>query len=179
MTSPPTDISSNLEPIGSLSAGDSPPPQPSSLTLPTPPSETEAKLYYYGLPSRPVLVARSGNTPWKVSSGPFKYPPTKELRPLGNHAPRLRDVWADKLGPRFYKLLDSMKVKWTSFDLLRIGNEGESFAPVVIWIGVMPQTLSSEDGVAAVSRCHELLDEYDITDVEVEIRESTVWRGPG
>ncbi len=41
-----------------------------------------------------------------------------------------------------------------------------------------PGSLSREDGVVVVSRCKKLLVDHDLTDVEVEIRESDVWSGP-
>jgi hypothetical protein len=136
----------------------------------------EAKLYYAGLPSAPVLVARTGTTPWEAPTGPEAYRKLKELRVVGNHAPNLKEAWEGDLAPKLRALLDSMEVKWTSIDIVRIGNAGESSAPVVLWIGVIPASLSGNDGVVAVSKCRELLVEYDITNVDVEIRESIVVR---
>lgn len=60
----------------------------------SPPSETEAKLYYSGLPSAPV-VACTSTAPWKQP------PPTdleadhmlKELRVVGNHP--IKEAWED------------------------------------------------------------------------------------
>jgi hypothetical protein len=48
-------------------------------------------------------------------------------------------------------------------------------SPVVLWIGVTPGSLSGKDGAVVVSKCCTLLDEHEITDVEVEIRESVLW----
>jgi hypothetical protein len=39
------------------------------LSFLMPPCEMEAKLYYAGLPSKPVLVARTG-IPWEAPTGP-------------------------------------------------------------------------------------------------------------
>ncbi|KAF8325423.1 uncharacterized protein EI90DRAFT_3019067 [Cantharellus anzutake] len=47
---------------------------------------------------------------------------------------------------------------------------------LTIWIGVVPASLSGNDGVVVVSKCRELLEEYNIADVDVEIRESVVTR---
>jgi hypothetical protein len=137
----------------------------------------EATYFYAGLPSTPVLVARTSHTPWKAPTGPEAYRMVKELCAIGDHA--LEAVWEDKLAPRLHDLLDSMKVKWTSTDVVRIRIIGESSAPVILWIGVMPTSLSGDDGVAVASRCQELLGEYDIADVNVEIRESMVTRSAG
>ncbi|TDL18687.1 hypothetical protein BD410DRAFT_793077 [Rickenella mellea] len=158
---------------------ESPPPRPqgTATSPPSPPSEMEAKLYYAGLPSGPKLVARSSITPWEPPTGPEEDRKHKGLRPVGSHAPRLKEVWGgeDSLGRKVYAFLDSKNVKWTSMDIVRIGYEGEYYAPVVLWIGVNPESLSGEEGVEVVIKCREILEEFGITDVEVEIRESVVW----
>ncbi|KAF8480479.1 hypothetical protein DFH94DRAFT_480227 [Russula ochroleuca] len=136
----------------------------------------EAKFYYAGLPSTPVLVARTG-TAWKAPTGPEAYQRIRELRAVGNHA--LKEVWEGNLALKLHTLLDTMQVKWTSTDVLRIGNKGESSAPVILWIGVMPASLSGDYGVVVASRCQELLVKYNIADVDVEIRESVVTRSAG
>ncbi|KDQ10371.1 hypothetical protein BOTBODRAFT_36267 [Botryobasidium botryosum FD-172 SS1] len=145
-----------------------------SPTLPSPPSETEAKYYYAGLPSLPTLVARTGTTPWEM---PTTQEALKSLHPVGN-APELKEAMGGSLSPKLQALLDSMGVEWTSIDVLRIGCAEEYDAPTILWIGVTPASLSGHDGVGVVLKCQELLKEYDITDVEVEIRESVVHRGP-
>ena len=129
----------------------------SSLTLPSPLSETEVMFYYAGLPSGPKLVARTGTTPWKAPDCPEAYRKIKELHPIGNHA--LKGVWEDNLAIKLHALLDSMKVKWTSTDVVRIRNTEESFAPVILWIGVMPRPLSGDDGAVVASKCREILGE--------------------
>jgi hypothetical protein len=101
------------------------------------------------------------------------YPPRKELRPVINHS--LTDVWEDDLALKIHDTLDSMNVYWTSTDVVRIGIAGEREAPVILWIGVLPSSLSGEDGVIVASKCRDVLEEYDIDDVEVEIRESVVF----
>ena len=151
----------------SPATGDILPPQSSSLTLPSPPSEMEAKFYYAGLPSAPILVARTSTSPWDVKN-------VKELGPA-NHA-ALGEAWDGDLGFKVCALLDSMNVMFTSLDVVGMGNVGEHPAPVVLWIGVMPATLSGVDGVVVASKCREILVEANITDVDVEIRESIVTR---
>ncbi|KAK0218117.1 hypothetical protein IW262DRAFT_1117502 [Armillaria fumosa] len=145
--------------------------------LPSPPSEKETKFYYSGLPSGPLLVARTVTTPWKAPTGPEAYRRIRDLRPVGNHA--LKEVWEGNLALKLHALLDSMKVKWTSTDVVRIGYPKESSAPVILWIGVMPASLSGDDGVVVASQCRELLKEHNIDDVDVEIRESVVTRSAG
>ncbi|TDL24745.1 hypothetical protein BD410DRAFT_813675 [Rickenella mellea] len=127
----------------------------------------EREFYYKGLPSYPALVARTG-TPWKPSTGSWAYSQRKDLRVVGNHA--LKEVHA---------LLDSKEVKWTSTDVVRIGDVEESSTPVVLWIGVIPASLSNEEGRVVALKCHGLFEDYGITDVDVEIRESVVTRSTG
>ncbi|KAF8555076.1 hypothetical protein OG21DRAFT_956385 [Imleria badia] len=151
--------------------------QSSSLTLPAPPSKKEAVFYYAGLPSRPLLVARTGTIPWKEPRGPEAYLKLKELCAIGNHP--LKEAWEGKLALKLHSLLDSMKVKWSSTDVVRIRNVGESSAPIILWIGVIPASLSGNDGVVVAFKCQELLVQYGIADVNVEIRESVVTRSAG
>ena len=141
--------------------------------VPSPPSEMEAKNYYAGLPSRPILVARSSTTPWKPPTGPEADWELKELGPASSHA--LSKVWENGLAREVITLLDSMKVKFTSIDIVRIGTAEEYPFPVILWIGVTPGSLSGEDGVVVVSKCRGLLEKNNITDVDVEIRESVLW----
>ena len=145
-------------------------------SLPPPPSEMESKFYYAGLPSSPTLVARisTTDTPWEAPTGPEAYTRRKELSGVGNHP--IRDAWEEGgLGVKVYTLLDAMNVKWSSIDIVRIGYSEESFAPVVLWIGVNPASLSGVDGVVVVHKCREILEENCINDVDVEIRETIRW----
>jgi hypothetical protein len=142
-------------------------------------SKLEAESYYAGLPSNPVLVYRSGTTPWKPPTGPEAHLELKELRPVYNH--KIATFWAD-LGPKVCDLLDSMRVTWTSVDVVRFAVVGKAPGPPVLWIGVMPQgpqSLSSEDAHTAAVGCQELLESYKITDVEIEFRESVFTRSTG
>ncbi|KAG9019613.1 hypothetical protein FRB90_012459 [Tulasnella sp. 427] len=151
----------------------------SSHTLPTPPSDKEARSYYAGLPSRPRLVARTGTTPWREPTGPEAYSVIRELRAVGNHD-TLQEIWEDSLAPKVHALLDSMRVKWTSTDVVRFGlPEKKPSRRVILWIGVMPSSLSGHDGIEVALKCRELLVHDGILDVDVEIRESVVTRSAG
>lgn len=154
--------------------GGNPHSQSSSPTLPSPVSDVEARCYYAGLPSAPILVARTSTTPWEMPTGPDAYHKVKELRPVYNHP--LGEVMESDVAPKLFTLLDSMEVKWTSIDVVRIGNAEEDSFPVILWIGVLPASLPRRDGVVAAFKCREVLVENGITDVDVEIRESVVSR---
>ncbi len=80
----------------------------------------EAKHYYTGLPSAPVLVARTSTTPRKEPTGLKVYQTVKELPSVP-----LTEVWEGNLALKLHALLNLMKVKWTSTEVVRIGNVGE------------------------------------------------------
>ena len=52
-----------------------------------------------------------------------------------------------------------MDVKWTDVDITRIGYDGEppESAPVVLWIKVIPGSISGGDGVTVAQKCRRLL----------------------
>ncbi|KAF5383272.1 hypothetical protein D9615_004809 [Tricholomella constricta] len=144
---------------------------------PCPPSAVEAKCYYYGLPSRPLMVARSSTNVWVAPTGPEAYLIPKELEPISSHP--LQEIWETRVAPAIVKYLDSKGVKWTSVDPLRIGFAKESPKPVIIWIGVLPASLSAVDDIEVATGCKVILSDHDINDVHIEIRESEVFLHSG
>ncbi|KAF8606534.1 hypothetical protein BDV93DRAFT_520820 [Ceratobasidium sp. AG-I] len=143
-----------------------------SASSPPAPLSEEALFYYYGLPSSPQLVGRSGTTPWEAPSGFEAYHRPKVLGTVGRHA--IKDIWEDRLSPELIKHLDLTKVDWTSIDVVRIGYVEDSCPPVVVWIGVRPGSLSMVAGTQVAQDCHYILKMFGIDDVDVEIRESLV-----
>ena len=110
-------------------------------------AEFEAKSYYFGFPSRPVSVYRTG-TPWERPIGPYHVP--KEARPVFDHP--IADAW-DELGPQVPDYLDSMNVTWTTIDVVRFTEDEKEPGPPVLWIGVKPGSLSREHAKATVVGC--------------------------
>jgi hypothetical protein len=100
----------------------------------------------------------------------------KQLRVVGEH--KIGDVWEDELALKIHALLDEKEVDWTSTDVVRIGSVNEpekNLNNVVLWIGVVPESLSYERGIDVALRCKRVLvDDYGIEDVDVEIRTSRV-----
>ncbi|PUU74959.1 hypothetical protein B9Z19DRAFT_1132159 [Tuber borchii] len=137
-------------------------------------SDLEAKHYYHGLYSKPLLIARTGSNAWVVPSGPEAYLRPKELGAVTDAV--LSEAWEGGLAFGIHEILEANAVRWTSTDVVRIGFVGECAAPVVVWIGVIPDTLSHEDGQIAAKACKELLAVRNIHDIEVEIREANVFR---
>ena len=141
--------------------------------VPHTPSTVEAKFYYYGLPSQPILVARSSTNVWVEPTGPEAYHIPKEASPIGLHP--LQDIWEATIGPALIHYLNFKGVQCTSLDPLRMGYVSDPSPPVIIWIGVVPGSLSAEDGVAVAAHCKVMLSGYNIDDVHIEIRESNVF----
>ncbi|KAK0493952.1 hypothetical protein EDD18DRAFT_1021398, partial [Armillaria luteobubalina] len=123
----------------------------------------ETKYYYAGLPSSPVLVARTSTTPWAMPMCLEAYHKPKQLYPVFKH--KLNPLWDGDLVHRVHACLDELDVNWTSTDAVRIGEAREpTSASIILWICVVPLSLSREDGCTAAFRCREVLREFCITD---------------
>ena len=138
--------------------------------------------YYAGLPSAPILIARSSTRNWEglIHRGTFSRYRQRRLDPVGDHP--FVEIWEDNFAFKIHALLDRNQVEWTSTDVVRIGfvdDDQSTAGPVVLWIGIKPQTLSLREGTLLVSECKNLLEEHGVSDVEVEIRESVVVRNAG
>lgn len=138
------------------------------------PSAVEAACYYYGLPSKPRLIARSSSNVWMKPTGAEAYLDPKELTPLGTH--HLSAVWEEIVGPAMDLYLQEAGVECTTMNPLRIGIAGNSSPPAVIFVGVNPGSLSPERGIDVAVHCRSILVQNGINDVHVEIRESKVTR---
>jgi len=134
------------------------------------PSEVEAKHYFYGLPSKPRLIARSNADVWMRPTGPEAYLEPKELTPLGIH--RLNGVWEDIVGPAMDTYLLEKQVQCSIMNPLRIGIAGKPSPPAFILVGVNPGSLSAELGIKVAIHCHSILLQNDIDDIHIIICES-------
>ncbi|KAI0085894.1 hypothetical protein BDY19DRAFT_963551 [Irpex rosettiformis] len=145
--------------------------------------EDEAMGYYRGLPSQPRLLARTGSIAWEIPKGPWETPNSKELSVVVNH--KLNSTWEFEVAPKVQACLDEMQVRWTSLDIVRISEVPNCEVPnpemtaVVLWIGVTPDSLDGERARVSVFKCLDVLKEFDIDDVDVEMRESLVFRSSG
>ncbi|QRV81148.1 hypothetical protein RhiJN_09163 [Ceratobasidium sp. AG-Ba] len=136
------------------------------------PQQQEANFYYFGLISNPILVARAGTSPYQKLTVPFKDRPAKELRTVGAHP--ICKVWDNSLAPGLIEILRAFEMDLTSSDCLRIGYVGELYAPVVVWIDVVPGSLNGKPAAEVVSRSLRLVHKHNLMDVDVEIRETSV-----
>lgn len=145
--------------------------------------DIEAMFYYSGIsPTPPKLVYRTGSAkaPWVKPTGLESYRKLKQVRGVFGH--KLNVVWKD-VGPRVRDLLNAQRVAWTSIDVVRFitdGNGDEKLhGPVVLWVGVRPNSLLGEEAFNSSAEILNLLASFDIDDVEVEYRESVYKRSAG
>ncbi|EJD04750.1 uncharacterized protein FOMMEDRAFT_119956 [Fomitiporia mediterranea MF3/22] len=127
---------------------------------------------FYG--SGLACIYKSGPS-WPVCKGPEAQGIVRELRPVIGHA--IGSKWLS-IGQLIYESLDSIHVKWTSIDPLAYANEGEArpFCPLIVSVGVEPQSLLYDNAVAAADGVKRILAEAGFPDVEVAFVESTITR---
>ncbi|KDQ53459.1 hypothetical protein JAAARDRAFT_424691 [Jaapia argillacea MUCL 33604] len=146
-------------------------------------SKHEAMFYYSGIsPTPPKLVYRTGSlkTPGVKPTGLESYRRLKQARGVFDH--KLNVVWKH-VGPLVRDLLNTQRVAWTSIDVVRFITDGDGNkkirGPVVLWVGVRPDSLQVEDASNSGNEILNLLASLDINDVEVEYRESVYKRSDG
>ncbi|KAI0950654.1 hypothetical protein AcW1_007905 [Taiwanofungus camphoratus] len=141
-----------------------------ALNAPYVPSAVEATHYYYGLPSKPRLIARSSVHVWMKPTGPEAYLEPKDLLPLGPHI--LATVWEQTVGPAMARILEEKGVQSYTMMPVRILVVGQSSSLPVVLIGVAPGSLAPKVGVETAVECRSILEASGILDIHVEIRES-------
>ena len=176
-----------------------------SIAIPEPPSKDEVRLYYYGLPSEPRLVARSNASTlkwqnWSIGRGMVRRDPfwddpkfEKYLHPVGSHP--IVQKW-DGCKNQIINILSSLSVDWRAIDVLRVGirppdlNDwrlhGLDLPPLnmlgsspTVLVSVKPDSCSWATGYEAVIQCKGILDRHELTDVHCEIKESKVYQEAG
>lgn len=166
--------------------------------------QAEAQAYYSGLASEPRLVYRTG-TPWSPPRGPEAQRRRKELREVYNHP--IVALWNGGLAWKVVEIMDSHGIHFTTLDVVRFQmvdfdeapsdeeeecsvdeDDGEETAevkkkpavgPVTIWVGVFPDRTPATAAHGAAQVVLGLLVEHQITDVDVDFRESLYRREAG
>jgi WD40 repeat protein len=146
-----------------------PPAAPAST--PYPPGEEEQTFYYYGLPSRPKLVARSSGFQWQRRFED-QHEIGKALRNVGKHP--IVDQH-DNVIKEIINVLGDLP--WNATDVLRIGYEFDDPTkyPVVLWVSVQPGSTTWDKACHCAINCTAVLRKYNIPDVECEIKEAQVF----
>ena len=117
------------------------------------------------------LLARTSPTPLKPER--IDSEATKHLGAVRGH--KLNTIWDDTVAPKVYAFLDEMGLKWSVVQIIHYMELGEPCGPASLCIGVRPKSLADEDANAAAFRCLDLLKEFDITDIDVQIGEAITW----
>ena len=160
------------------------PPPRSSSPSPIPlPSKEERKGYYYGLPVQSPLLARTSTAVWDPL-GPDGCPKKKVLQCVGYH--QKSHGQRDIISAEIIDILKTRRIRWNGVGFCRIVYNTECDRPydypLILWISVNPGILTGladedgsplpEAGKVALA-CKQVLEKYDIFDVECEIRE--IW----
>lgn len=142
------------------------------------PSKEENEDYYYGLPSQPVLVARSSGSEWtpKCHRGRWGFLIQKYLSNVGEH--KIIDMW-NAVGALRNSILTAIRpLQWHAIDILRIGYEPSDTYPnlhlqrtVTVFVTVEPGTATWEQAHPITMRCEEILRRAGIFDVDCDIKE--------
>jgi len=152
------------------------------------PTDYERTTYYNGITgdsNHPELVYRSDflTTPFPKPVGRFGHTPVKSLR--GVYDTPLNGVW-ESVGPKIVELITTRNLNWSSVDPARFfthatpGEEEKgSLGPVVIWLGVIPGSTSSDTAHEVSQEILTLLQENGVEDSVVEWRESVLQRLAG
>jgi len=157
----------------------------SSVSSAPPPhviSKVEATFYYAGISrSPPKLVYRTSKDPFVMPKGPEAYRRLKHPYPVYDH--KLGDNW-ENVRPKVRDLLDKHQVRFSTIDLVRFRTVPDQqtpavISPVVIWVGVLPDSLAGEDAFNSANAILALLEDEDITAVDIEFRESVFRRSAG
>ena len=147
-------------------------------------SKVEAAFYYAGISrSPPKLVYRTSKDSFvmPMPKGPEAYRRLKHLYPVYDH--KLGDKWED-VRPKVRDLLDKHQVRFSIIDLVRFRTVPDqetpaAISPVVIWVGVLPDSLAGEDAFNSANAILALLEDEGIAAVDVEFRESVFRRSVG
>lgn len=169
------------------------PVSPSQQGLPElqPPSEEEAKFFYYGLASQARLVGRTScvTNPWESLSDQrdrhfaekaqgkrqdvmhFK-PRTIRLGPIGRH--EIRDKWNGDLIHRFISKLERLPFDSVNVSRMLATDCHEAYVyftgTVVVWVDLENNDTPWEVVSSVLSDCRQLLDSEGLYDVDVHLR---------
>ncbi|KAI1210554.1 uncharacterized protein F4807DRAFT_51903 [Annulohypoxylon truncatum] len=140
------------------------------------PDNEERDEYYFGIAGKPRLVARTSHNRWSrpVHEGASNTQRRKQYAPvLESEQPEITSKWTQDLTPALIEALNGCN--WCSFFPIRIGFEDTPFDefPTVLLVTVEKDSLQWEEGVAIALGCRKVIRDFEIANVEVEIREDS------
>ncbi|RPA94539.1 hypothetical protein L873DRAFT_1408743 [Choiromyces venosus 120613-1] len=131
-------------------------------------------------PSSPMLACHPAR-PWSAAPAPFcGRRPAARRRTTSPRCSGTSAGMRSRMSGRATCLARSsntwIRRRWLGPALmyLRISYVKESFRPVILSVGVQPESLSVQDGTKVARSCQEILVQSGIINVDVEIRESLV-----
>lgn len=142
-------------------------------SFPSIPTPEEIQCRYYGISGHPQFIARSSCDPWFGRETDLVDYPRMELLPSEQSHP-LGEAWRRGLDMEVHHHLVQKSVAYVCVDALRMRRVGQDIAPLIIWLGVPPGSLSAVQGIALALGLRGLITRKEIYDVHVEIRESTI-----
>lgn len=146
-----------------------------STLAPSEPSQEEREEYYYGFAGKPKLVARTSCGVWTKPQHVEGW--DEELcQTRKRYAPicggDIVQKWSKDI---CFQLAQALKgYRWNYFFPIRIGLDVRRFehnCSTVLLIGVDEDTLCWKDGISVALHCRTILQDAQISDVEVEIIE--------
>ncbi|KAF8606171.1 hypothetical protein BDV93DRAFT_537141 [Ceratobasidium sp. AG-I] len=152
------------------------------------PGEYERMSYYNGITGdddHPILVYRSNylTEPFPRPSGRHAHLPVKSLR--GVFDTPLNGVWKT-VGPAIRDIIKAHRIRYCSIDPARFFTDGPpgeeakgSLGPVVIWVGVLPESTSADAAHEVSQEILALLPKHGVEDAVVEWREAVPQRLAG
>ncbi|KAG7096384.1 hypothetical protein E1B28_003828 [Marasmius oreades] len=135
---------------------------------------------FHGTPSGAPCIFKTGPA-WPKPKGPEAQPYVRELRAVNGHP--ITKFWPN-IRANIGKCLTSRRIKWSSVDAIGFANAGEKkpFCPLLVWLGVLPNTLPFKDAKAAAEYIKgAILSQTGFPGIEVAFRESEATlsvRGP-
>jgi hypothetical protein len=131
------------------------------------PSDKDRRSYYLGVEG--TLLARTSHHAL-ASQDPFGQ--KKKFQTIGQHP--ILSIWSDALVRSIKQALVGMD--WMRFYPIRLGipDSMDDWVPLdelILMVDVVPGSADWESGLAAASRCQQLLKQSGLSDMEVELRE--------
>lgn len=147
---------------------------PSEQPTTNPSGKLEKKIFMWDSPSFSIRVPENLRCKWKEREGAGQW--TEEKKNIGQE--KLADMW-DHILAKLAHFFELLGIRWSNIDVVSVGLGG-NWAPIILWIGVPPLTLTRNGSQVAekckeilriAQKCKEILREYKINHVDCQIGE--------
>ncbi|KAG8894498.1 hypothetical protein FRB99_001223 [Tulasnella sp. 403] len=148
-----------------------------SVSPPYAVSKLEAALYYSGVSGHnrvpPKLIYRTSKDVFVPPTGPEAYRRFMTLEPVFKHDQLgQNNLWATVRSKQGIKIssIDLVRFRWMEED--EDGEQTPYTTEVTIWVGVLPDTLTSEVAFNSANNILSMLQQHGITNLDIAYRES-------